>query len=67
MAHPQSITSSTTAKGDVPTQGVTIGHVYAAVYYSKKKSRSRGKLKVLTTVTFCIHATTEDTIAVVLN
>ena len=39
MAQPQSITSSTTAKGAVPTQGVTMGHVYAAVDYSKKKSR----------------------------
>ena len=39
MAQPQSITSSTTAKGVVPTQGVTIDHVYAAVDYSKKKSR----------------------------
>ena len=42
MRQPQSITSSTTAKGTVPTQGVTMGHVYAAVDYSKKKSR-RGK------------------------
>ena len=39
MAQPQSITSSTTAKGAVPTQGVTMGHIYAAVDYSKKKSR----------------------------
>ena len=39
MAQPQSITSSTTAKGDVPTQEVTMGHIYAAVDYSKKKSR----------------------------
>ena len=43
VAQPQSITSSTTAKGAVPTQGVTMGHVYAAVDYSKKKSR-RGKV-----------------------
>ena len=42
VAQPQSITSSTTAKGAVPTQEVTMGHVYAAVDYSKKKSR-RGK------------------------
>ena len=35
-------TSSTTAKGAVPTQGVTMDHVYAAVDYSKKKSR-KGK------------------------
>ena len=42
MGQPQSITSSTTAKGAVPTQGVTMGHIYAAVDYSKKKSR-RGK------------------------
>ena len=62
MAQPQSITSSTTAKGAAPTQGVTIDHVYAAVDYSKKTSRRRGKLKVLTTLTFCIHATTEDSI-----
>ena len=67
MAQPQSITSSTTAKGAVPTQGVTIGHVHAAVDYSKKTSRRQGKLKVFTTLTSCIHATTEDTIAVVLN
>ena len=39
MAQSQSITSSTTAKGAVPTQGVTMGHIYAAVDYSKKKSR----------------------------
>ena len=31
VAQPQTITSSTTAKGAVPTQGVTIGHIYAAV------------------------------------
>ena len=42
MAQPQSITSSTTAKGAVPTQGVTMGHIYAAVDYSKKKAR-KGK------------------------
>ena len=42
VGQPQSITSSTTAKGTVPTQGVTMGHVYAAVDHSKKKSR-RGK------------------------
>ena len=41
VPQPQSITSSTTAKGAVPTQGVTMGHVYAAVDYSKKKSRRR--------------------------
>ena len=43
VPQPQSITSSTTTKGAVPTQGVTMGHVYAAVDYSKKKSR-RGKV-----------------------
>ena len=42
VAQPQSITSSTTAKGTVPTQGATMGHIYTAVDYSKKKSR-RGK------------------------
>ena len=42
VAQPQSITSSTTAKGAVPTQGVTMRRVYAAVDYSKKRSR-RGK------------------------
>ena len=42
VTQPQSITSSTTAKGAVPTQGVTMGHIYAAVDYSKKKSR-KGK------------------------
>ena len=42
VGQPQSITSSTTAKGAVPTQGVTMGHIYAAVDYSKKKSR-KGK------------------------
>ena len=39
MAQPQSITSSTTAKGAVPTQDVSNYHVYAPVDYSKKKSR----------------------------
>ena len=39
MAQPQSITSSTAAKRAVPTQEVTMGHIYAAVDYSKKKSR----------------------------
>ena len=39
MAQPQSITSSTTAKGTVPTQDVSSCHIYAAVDYSKKKSR----------------------------
>ena len=34
--------SSTTAKGAVPTQEATMDHVYAAVDYSKKKSR-KGK------------------------
>ena len=42
VAQPQSITSSTTAKGAVPTQDVSNCHIYAAVDYSKKKSR-RGK------------------------
>ncbi len=39
VPQPQSITSSTTAKGAVPTQRVTMGHVYAAVDYSKKSRR----------------------------
>ncbi len=43
VPQPQSITSSAAAKGAVPTQRVTMGHVYAAVDYSKKKSR-RGKV-----------------------
>ena len=42
VGQPQSITSCTTAKGAVPTQGVIMGHIYAAVDYSKKKSR-KGK------------------------
>ena len=39
VAQPQSITSSTTAKGTVPTQDVCNCHIYTAVDYSKKKSR----------------------------
>ena len=39
VAQPQSITSSTTTKGAVPTQDVSSCHIYAAVDYSKKKSR----------------------------
>ena len=39
MAQPRSITSSTTAKGAVPTQDVSNCHIYAAVDYSKKQSR----------------------------
>ena len=39
VPQPQSITSSTTAKGAVPTQDVSNCHIYAAVDYSKKKSR----------------------------
>ena len=39
VAQPQSITSSTTAKGTVPTQDVSNCHIYAAVDYSNKKSR----------------------------
>ena len=39
VAQPQSITSSTTAMGAVPTQDVSNCHIYAAVDYSKKKSR----------------------------
>ena len=39
VAQPQSITSSTTAKGAVPTQDVSNCHIYAAIDYSKKKSR----------------------------
>ena len=42
MAQPQSITSSTTAKGAVPTQGVTMGHIYAAVDYSRYSSGYQG-------------------------
>ena len=72
MAQPQSSTSSTTAKGAVPTQGVTIGHVYAYIPRNSHKEARKvdtsfvkqrhGKLNVLTTSTFCIHATTEDII-----
>ena len=43
VGEPQSITSSTTAKGAVPTQEATMGHIYAAVDYSKKKSRKGRK------------------------
>ena len=39
MAQPKSITSSTTAKGTVPTQDVSNCHIYAAVDYSKKSRR----------------------------
>ena len=39
VAQPQSITSSTTTKGAFPTQDVSNCHIYAAVDYSKKKSR----------------------------
>ena len=39
MAQPQSITSSTTAKGTVPTQDISSCHIYAAVDYSKKSRR----------------------------
>ena len=39
VAQPQSITSSTTAMGAVHTQDVSNCHIYAAVDYSKKKSR----------------------------
>ena len=39
VGQPQSITSSTTAKGAVPTQDVSNCHIYTAVDYSKKKSR----------------------------
>ena len=39
MAQPQSITSSTTAKGTLPTHEVSNCHIYTAVDYSKKKSR----------------------------
>ena len=45
MAQPQSITSSTTAKGAVPTQEVAMGDVYAQVDYSKKKKSKKGKKK----------------------
>ena len=36
---PESITSSTTGVGAVPTQGVAMGTVYTEVDYSKKRSR----------------------------
>ena len=39
VTQPQSITSSTTAKGTVPTQDVSNCHIYAAIDYSKKRSR----------------------------
>ena len=39
MAQPRSITSSTTAKGAVPTPAISNCHIYSAVDYSKKKSR----------------------------
>ena len=39
MAQPQSITSSSTAKGAVPTQELATCHVYAEVDRSKKKLR----------------------------
>ena len=42
MAQPQSITSSSTAKGTVFTQELATCHVYAQVDLSKKKSRRGG-------------------------
>ena len=39
VTQPQSITLSTTAKGTVPTQDVSNCHIYAAIDYSKKRSR----------------------------
>ena len=39
MAQPQSITSSSTAKGAVPTQELATCHVYAEVDPSKKTLR----------------------------
>ena len=45
MTQPQSITSSTTAKGAVSTQEVTMGDVYAEVDYSKKKKSKKSKKK----------------------
>ena len=44
VAQPQSITSSTTAKGAVPTQEATMGLVYAAVDYSKKSQEEARKV-----------------------
>ena len=41
--------SSTTAKGAVPTQGVTMDHVYAAVDYSKKSQEKARKVE-------CVHS-----------
>ena len=39
MAQPRSVTSSTIAKGAVPTQAISNCHTYTAVDYSKKKLR----------------------------
>ena len=41
MAHPQSITLSSTAKGAVPTQDLATCHVYAEVNRSKKLRRGK--------------------------
>ena len=56
VAQPQSITSSTTAKGTVPTQGVTMDHVYTAVDYSRYSSGYQGNciLQVIVSLTFLI-------------
>ena len=56
-------TSSTTAKGAVPTQGVTMGHVYTAIDYSKEKVEKRQEtLNVFITLTFSIYVTFKDVI-----
>ena len=45
MAQPESITSSTTDKGAVPTQEGAMGNVYAEVNYSMKKKSKKSKKK----------------------
>ena len=62
MAQPQSSMSFTTAKGAVPTQVVTLFMQQLTIPRKGQEEMRQGKLNVLTTLTFCIHATTEDTI-----
>ena len=57
MTQPQSITSSSTAKGAVPTQEL-VTCVYAQVDISKKSRRGKKKKSVI----FCIHATIDNII-----
>jgi len=53
--------SSTTAKGAVPTQKVTMDHVYAAVDYSKKVEKRQEMFNVfIHTLTFSIYAAFKD-------